>query len=94
VSLRFARERIDTVEPKVLNFEESSLESLGWSSFFQNQMANGGRAGRVASANHGRFLVWTADGEVDASVTGVLRKSGIVAGGGRLGGAQAGWAGD
>jgi len=66
------------VEPKVLNFEESSLESLGWSSFFQNQMANGGRAGRVASANHGRFLVWTADGEVDASVTGVLRKSGAL----------------
>ena len=24
--MRFARERIDTVEPKVLNFEESSLE--------------------------------------------------------------------
>ena len=66
------------MEPKVLNFEESSLESLGWSSFFQNQMANGGRAGRVASANHGRFLVWTADGEVDASVTGVLRKSGAL----------------
>ena len=59
-----------------LSFEKSSLESLGWSDSFARQVADGERAGRVASANHGRFLVWTADGEVDASVTGVLRKSG------------------
>jgi ribosome biogenesis GTPase len=78
VSLCFARERIDTVEPKVSNFEENSLESLGWSSFFDSQMTDGGRPGRVASANHGRFLVWTEGSDVDASVTGVLRKSGAL----------------
>jgi ribosome biogenesis GTPase / thiamine phosphate phosphatase len=67
------------VEPKDLNFEEDSLESLGWSVFFESQMTEGGRPGRVASANHGRFLVWTASGgEVDASVTGVLRKTGAL----------------
>ncbi len=35
-----------------------------------------GTPGRVASANHGRFYVWTEDGEVDASVSGLLRQSG------------------
>jgi ribosome biogenesis GTPase len=62
-----------------------TLENLGWSSFFENQLSTGlaGIPGRVASANHGRFLVWTEiagedSGEVDASVTGTLRKSGGV----------------
>jgi ribosome biogenesis GTPase len=65
------------------------LQDLGWSSFFESQLATApaGTPGRVASANHGRFLVWTANssssqqaapGEVDASVTGVLRKSGAL----------------
>ena len=56
------------------------LEDLGWSSFFESQLPAmpPGIHGRVASANHGRFLVWTADGEVDASVSGVLRKSGAL----------------
>jgi ribosome biogenesis GTPase len=61
------------------------LQDLGWSSFFSSQLSTGpaGIPGRVASANHGRFLVWTetdgADtGEVDASVTGTLRKSGAL----------------
>jgi ribosome biogenesis GTPase len=76
VSFCFAKERIGTVDSNDLSFEKSSLESLGWSDSFARQVADGERAGRVASANHGRFLVWTADGEVDASVTGVLRKSG------------------
>jgi len=64
------------------------LQDLGWSEFFETQLATApaGVPGRVASANHGRFLVWTASeaddighsgpGEVDASVTGALRKSG------------------
>jgi ribosome biogenesis GTPase len=30
----------------------------------------------VGSANHGRFSVWTENGEVDASVSGLLRQSG------------------
>jgi len=66
------------------------LQDLGWSSFFESQLSNGpaGVPGRVASANHGRFLVWTESdesgggassfGEVDASVTGSLRKSGAL----------------
>jgi ribosome biogenesis GTPase / thiamine phosphate phosphatase len=66
------------------------LQDLGWSGFFESQLAAmpAGTPGRVASANHGRFLVWTAAAgdeagqagiaEVDASVTGVLRKSGAL----------------
>jgi ribosome biogenesis GTPase len=34
-----------------------------------------GIAGRVAASNHGRFLVWTQSGEVDAGVSGLLRKN-------------------
>lgn len=57
-----------------------TLEKIGWSSFFQDQVVAlpAGIPGRVASANHGRFLVWTATGEVDASVSGLLRKSGAL----------------
>lgn len=58
------------------------LEEIGWNPFFQNQLASApaGTPGRVASANHGRFTVWTAGShpaplEIDASVSGVLRKS-------------------
>lgn len=54
--------------------EQFDLNKLGWSSFFQNQLT-GGIPGRVASANHGRFLVWTKAGEVDAGVTGLLRRN-------------------
>jgi len=50
------------------------LEKLGWSKFFQNQITTG-TPGRVASANHGRFLVWTETGETDASVSGSLRRN-------------------
>jgi ribosome biogenesis GTPase len=54
-----------------------NLEQFGWNDFFAGQLAAGLplRVGRVASANHGRFLVWTEAGEVDAGVSGVLRKS-------------------
>jgi ribosome biogenesis GTPase len=54
-----------------------NLEKSGWSSFFQDQLT-GGLPGRVASANHGRFLVWTETGEVDASVSGLLRRSALL----------------
>jgi ribosome biogenesis GTPase len=66
------------------------LQDLGWSSFFASQLSTSlaGIPGRVASANHGRFVVWTGTedaetegagfGEVDASVTGALRKSGAL----------------
>jgi ribosome biogenesis GTPase len=56
------------------NLGEFGLEKLGWCDFFQNQLTTG-IPGRVASANHGRFLVWTETGEIDASVSGLLRKS-------------------
>jgi ribosome biogenesis GTPase / thiamine phosphate phosphatase len=59
------------------------LQDLGWSDFFESQLAatTAGIPGRVASANHGRFLVWTeaagtGPGEIDAGVSGSLRKSG------------------
>ena len=54
--------------------ERPVLEKLGWSSFFQSQLTTGA-PGRVASANHGRFLVWTESGETDASVSGSPRRS-------------------
>src|SRR5580698_11632785 len=61
------------------------LQDFGWSEFFESQLANApaGTPGRVASANHGRFLVWTetgeaGNGEVDASVGGLLRKPGAL----------------
>jgi len=60
---------------KHLGLKRFGLKHLGWSSFFESQLTIGGAAGRVASANHGRFLVWTENGEVDASVSGVLRQS-------------------
>lgn len=52
-----------------------SIEQFGWNGFFEGQLTGVGIAGRVASANHGRFLVWTEAGEVDASVSGVLRQT-------------------
>lgn len=59
--------------------EDPSLEPFGWSSFFASQLtATDGLPGRVASSNHGRFLVWTGSGEIDASVSGALRKSGAL----------------
>jgi ribosome biogenesis GTPase len=51
-----------------------NLEQIGWSGFFADQVITG-LPGRVASANHGRFLVWTKAGEVDTSVSGLLRRS-------------------
>jgi ribosome biogenesis GTPase len=69
----------DPSSPETPGPDLRALESIGWSAFFHSQLTpTDGPAGRVASANHGRFLVWTAAGEVDASVTGQLRKSGAL----------------
>jgi ribosome biogenesis GTPase len=57
--------------------ERLSLDQLGWSGFFEGQLS-AGIPGRVASANHGRFLVWTEAGEIDASVSGVLRQTSLL----------------
>ena len=56
------------------------LQDLGWSGFFEAQLAQAlaGIPGRVASANHGRFSVWTATEEVDAGVGGLLRQPGAL----------------
>lgn len=72
-------------DPTTTALNTTSLERIGWSSFFQDQIPALPSVipGRVASANHGRFLVWTAArdtgyAEVDASVSGLLRKSGAL----------------
>jgi ribosome biogenesis GTPase len=53
------------------------LEMLGWNGFFTGQVC-AGVPGRVASAIRERFQVWTEKGEVEAGVSGRLRKSGVV----------------
>jgi len=50
------------------------LQQFGWNSFFQSQLVSG-TPGRVASANHGLFVVWTETGEVDAGVSGLMRRN-------------------
>jgi len=52
------------------------LEMLGWNGFFAGQV-RAGVPGRVASAIRERFVVWTENGEVEAGVTGRLRRSGM-----------------
>ena len=69
------------------------LEQIGWNPFFQIQLSSlaqlpatpAGIPGRVASANHGRFTVWTASDtntaqptEINAGVGGLLRKPGVL----------------
>ena len=54
------------------------LEMLGWNGFFAGQLAGlecPAAPGRVASAIRERFLVWTESGEVEASISGRLRRS-------------------
>ncbi len=51
-----------------------NLKQFGWNGFFASQLV-AGIPGRVASANHGRFLVWTETGEFEAGVTGSLRRT-------------------
>jgi ribosome biogenesis GTPase len=52
------------------------LEEIGWSPFFSSQLG-AGIAGRVAASGHGRFLLWTKRGEVDASVAGAVRRESL-----------------
>jgi ribosome biogenesis GTPase len=72
-----------------MRFHDSTLlRDLGWSSFFADQLdpaisqpidtAPAAVVGRVASANHGRFLIWTEAGTIDAGVSGTLRSSGAL----------------
>ena len=46
------------------------LEQLGWNDFFARQLYPNGIAGRVAARNREHFLVWTAEGEIEATVSG------------------------
>jgi ribosome biogenesis GTPase len=51
------------------------LEDFGWNGFFAVQQCPGIPA-RVASASRDRFTVWTCSGELEAAVSGELRRSG------------------
>jgi ribosome biogenesis GTPase len=46
------------------------LEQLGWNDFFARQLSPDAVAGRIAAANREHFLVWTAEGEIEATVSG------------------------
>jgi ribosome biogenesis GTPase len=46
------------------------LEQLGWNDFFARQLSPNDVAGRVAAANREHFLVWTAEGEIEVTVSG------------------------
>jgi ribosome biogenesis GTPase len=46
------------------------LEQLGWNDFFARQLPQDAVAGRVAAAEREHFLVWTAEGEIEATVSG------------------------
>src|SRR5215472_11202727 len=48
---------------------------LGWDGFFASQSC-AGVPGRVVSATREWFVVWTEAGEVDAAISGNLRRSG------------------
>ncbi len=54
-----------------------SLEQLGWDPFFATAFAAcagpGEIAGRVARADRGRYLAFTADGEIDTETSGRFR---------------------
>jgi ribosome biogenesis GTPase len=50
------------------------LENLGWTGFFAGQQYHGIPA-RVAFASRERFLLWTEEGELEAVVSGGLRRS-------------------
>jgi len=56
-----------------------TLESLGWSDFFETawreRFADGYVPGRIASALRGAYIVWTADGEIEAKARGKLVRS-------------------
>ena len=52
-----------------------SLEKFGWNEFFAAQPAAGVPA-RIAAASREHFMVWTAAGEMEATLSGRLRYSG------------------
>jgi len=51
------------------------LEKFGWNGFFAGQACEGVPA-RVSSASRERFVVWSQNGELEASVSGQMRRSG------------------
>jgi len=50
-----------------------SLEKFGWNSYFESQLVRPAEAARVALADRELFVVWTADGEREATISGRLR---------------------
>jgi ribosome biogenesis GTPase / thiamine phosphate phosphatase len=53
------------------------LEELGWNGFFAQQLTEASVVGRIAAQNRGHFLVWTAEGEIEATVSGRHRHSSL-----------------
>ncbi|HEU5414116.1 MAG TPA: ribosome small subunit-dependent GTPase A [Candidatus Angelobacter sp.] len=51
------------------------LEQFGWNKFFARHLRQEAVAGRVAAASREHFLVWTAEAEIEATVSGRLRHS-------------------
>ena len=51
------------------------LEQFGWNDFFAQHLPQDAVAGRVAAASREHFLVWMAESEIEASVSGHLRHS-------------------
>lgn len=51
------------------------LEQFGWNDFFARHLPQDAVAGRVAAASREHFLVWTAETEIEATVSGRLRHS-------------------
>lgn len=62
-------------------FPRMTLESLGWSDFFEQAWREryadetGCIPGRIASSLRGAYIVWTADGEIEAKARGKLVRS-------------------
>ncbi|MBS1803811.1 MAG: ribosome small subunit-dependent GTPase A [Acidobacteria bacterium] len=53
------------------------LENLGWNGFFAIQQHSGVPA-RIATASRERYSVWTQAGEIEAVVSGELRRNSLV----------------
>ncbi|HLJ88938.1 MAG TPA: ribosome small subunit-dependent GTPase A [Candidatus Angelobacter sp.] len=54
------------------------LENFGWNDFFSQQLSGELeylRVGRVVSANREHFLLWTQEGELQAGLSGRLRRA-------------------
>jgi ribosome biogenesis GTPase / thiamine phosphate phosphatase len=61
---------LSSPQPRKDNFV--NLERIGWSDFFANECPDS-KVGRVALATREHFILWTQDGEIEATASGSLR---------------------